>query len=72
MNLPALCHEEHISVATHRCVARPLISGEHNKSTVFMIFGNQFVQIFPERIVNLKIIGLMAWREVVTPMDSPL
>ena len=52
--------ERNITVAAYGGVARPFITREYDKSSILMIFFSESVQVFPECIVDLKIIGLMA------------
>ena len=57
--MPSFIPKENIAVATHGGVARPFITREYDKSSILMIFFSELVQVFPECIVDLKIIGLM-------------
>ena len=58
--MPPFIPKENIAVAAYCGVARPFITREYDKSSILMIFFSELVQVFPECIVDLKIIGLMA------------
>ena len=84
--MPPFIPKENIEVAAYGGVARPFITREYDKSSILMIFFSELVQVFPECIVDLKIIGLMAGHiqkgfvpgkikyclDVLRPMVSPL
>ena len=58
--MPPFIPKENIAVAAHGGVPRPFITREYDKSSILMILFSELVQVFPECIVDLKIIGLMA------------
>src|SRR3546814_646479 len=53
------CAEINIAVAANGGVARPLIPRKGHETVVFMVLGGQLVQMFPEGVVDLEIVGLM-------------
>ena len=56
---PSLVAEEDIAVAAHTGVARPFVARQTNKLTRSIEPCSKFVQPFPKRIGNLKIIALV-------------
>jgi hypothetical protein len=58
-DLVAFIGEEHVVVAAHRRVSGPFIAGENGEFAVAIHVCGGVVDVLPERVCDLKIIGLM-------------
>ena len=59
---PALGAEIDVAVAADRGVARPFVARQGDEAAVLVEFGGQLVDMRPERVVDLEVVGLVAGR----------
>jgi len=58
--LSTLVAEIHVTVTADRGIARPLVTGQSQKSVILVELSREIVDLLPEGIVDLEIIGLVA------------